>query len=187
MPIIENDVNVIVLQHPDEIKNAKGSAIIANLYLKNYQSWVGEDFSKHKGLEDLVAKQSDNSFLIYPNENSLTLQTCFGPRGEEVKQKSLGCNLIFIDGSWRKAKRIWHSTPCLKQLKSISLTASQNSNYRIRKIPKQGYMSTIESIVACLGYVEGNRDKYRPLQNIFNKMIDAQIESMGDQVFKRNY
>jgi len=37
----QNQIKTIVLQHPAEAKNAKASAIIAELGLEQYECWVG--------------------------------------------------------------------------------------------------------------------------------------------------
>jgi len=188
IPIIDNDINVYVLQHPDEVKNAKGTSIIAKLYLKHYQSLQAEDFKQNSVLNELVKNQSDKTFVVYPAENSMTLDKWSEERGQLGKSRDAGkYNLIFIDASWRKAKKIWHSSPNLHRLKGISLTQHKESNYRIRKIPRPGYVSTIEAIAACLGYAEKNDEKYQPLLHVFDKMIDAQIDNMGEQIFQRHH
>lgn len=186
--VIDNDINVYVLQHPDEVKNAKGTAVIAKLYLKHYQSWQSEDFEQNAVLNELVKKQPDNTFVVYPAENSISLDEWSGESDHLEKKRDKGTyNLIFIDASWRKAKKIWHSSSNLHHLKCINLTQLKKSNYRIRKIPRPGYVSTIEAIAACLGHAEKNSEKYQPLLHLFNKMIDAQIDNMGEQIFQNHY
>jgi DTW domain-containing protein YfiP len=188
IPIINNGINVYVLQHPDEIKNAKGTSIIASLYLQHYQSWVGEDFSQHKALLELVENQFGNTYVVYPNDNGVSLsQWRKATDGQKNKPGGEGGNLIFIDASWRKAKKIWHSAAVLHHLKCITITQQQESSYRIRKIPKSGYISTIEAIAACLVYADKSAEKYRPLLQVFDKMINRQIECMGEQTYNKNY
>lgn len=188
IPIIDNDVNVYVLQHPDEVKNSKGTAIIAKLYLKNCHFWWAGDFSKNRELNELIKNQPDTTFVVYPAENCMSLNDWF-IESEQLKKNddTYKCNLIFIDASWRKAKKIWHSSSNLHHLKCIGLPQDKESNYRIRKIPGAGYVSTIEAITACLGYAEKNNEKYQALLRLFNKMIDAHIDNMGEQVFQKNY
>ena len=175
------------MQHPDEVKNAKGTAIIAKLYLKSCQVLTGEDFSRHKELEALIDQSAEDTFVVFPHEYSQTLNEYFDPDSAQVLGLGRKYNLIFIDGSWRKAKKIWHSTPCLQRLRCINISKHKLSNYRIRKAPKDGYISTIEAIVACLEYLDSGHEKYKPLLQVFDKMIDAQIDSMGDKIFKKNY
>ena len=94
---------------------------------------------------------------------------------------------IFIDASWRKARRIWHLSTNLHPLITIRLDQLEKSNYRIRKEPGPGLVSTLEAIVTLLSCLESQPDKYQPLLQVFNEMIDHQIQSMGDTVYQKNY
>ncbi len=173
-----NRISVTVLQHPDEVNNPKGSAIIAKLGLKEYQCWVGEDFTQHRGLSELLKTVADDVLLLYPAEQAEVL---LAGRAEQVK------HLLIIDATWRKARRIWECNPQLKLLRCAKLAADRSSNYRIRKVPQAGYLSTIESVVEALRVLEGKADAYQPLLQLFDEMIDYQIQSMGSEVFERNY
>jgi DTW domain-containing protein YfiP len=189
IPSIYNRVNIYVLQHPSEAKQAKGSAVIAKLYLQNYQCLTGEDFSGNPLLNVLIQDHAESTFVVYPSESALSLDNCLDEaikKGQHEANLS-NVNLIFIDATWPKAHKIWRLSPNLHALSCIALNLEKQSNYRIRKAPKDNSLSTIEAIVACLGYLENNMDKYQPLIEVFNKMIDFQINKMGDEVYQRNY
>lgn len=173
-----NSVNVIILQHPDEVSNAKGSAIIAKLGLQQYQCWVGEDFTRHRNLNHLIKTAAADMLVLYPAEQAQGLQLM--PVGQ-VK------HLLIIDATWRKAKRIWQINPQLRHLNSAKLVTDKASNYRIRKVPEPGYLSTIEAIVESLRWLECKPQAYQPLLTLFEEMIDFQIKSMGRGAFEQNY
>ena len=182
---IFNDVNIIILQHPTETKNPKGSAIIAKLYLKNVTIWTGEDFSRHKPLNTFLENHPESSFLVYPCKTAHRLDKIHSINTSGFTKQSL--NLIFIDASWRKAKKIWKLSENLHSLPCLQLEPENRSNYRIRKIPGNEYLSTIESIHHCLVHIENNTNKYNPLLDVFNRMIDFQINKMGNDTFQANY
>jgi len=186
---VDNQVNIYVLQHPSETKNSKGSAIIAKLYLQNYQCLSGEDFSDNQQLNTLIEKHSETTFVIYPSEYALSLDHYLGQvvDGVEGGGNSRKINLIFIDATWRKASKIWHLSSNLHSLPCVRLNPETRSNYRIRKVPEDGFLSTIEAIVMSLAQIEGNQNKYRTLLDVFDKMIDFQINKMGDDVYQRNH
>lgn len=174
------------MQHRDEVRHPKGSAIIADLSLKNCYRFVGEDFSSLLQLNQLLEDNASNTFLVFPTENALPL-TSFRQK-HVIKDDALSrYSFIFIDASWRKAKKIWHLSTNLHQLTTIELDNLESSNYRIRKEPKPGLASTLESIASLLSHLEHTSDKYQPLLDVFNDMIDHQIESMGNEVFRKNY
>jgi len=172
-------VRVVVLQHPDESSHARGSAIIAELGLQQYTCWVGEDFSAHAPLQQLLQAHADELVLVFPAEHARDLQ--------QVKTEKPIKLLLFIDASWRKARKIWQINPQLQRLNCCYIEPSQPSAYRIRKVPQPGYLSTLESIVETLRIVEDAPTAYQPMLELFTQMIDFQIEQMGSQTYKKYY
>jgi tRNA-uridine aminocarboxypropyltransferase len=173
-----NQIKIIVLQHPDEADHTKGSAIIAELGLQQYQCWKGENFKQHTLLNELISREANEMIVLYPAEQAQELTMTLLPK---VKY------LLIIDATWRKAKRIWECNPQLQRLRCAKLTTGLNSNYRIRKVPGQGYLSTVESIVEGLRVLEDCPKAYQPMLTLFDEMIDFQIASMGNEVYGRNY
>ncbi len=177
-----NRIKVIVLQHPDESKHPKGSAIIAELGLKQYQCFVGENFQQHTGLNALLQTSSNELLVLYPAQHALELTV-----NKNRANNSSFKYLLIIDATWRKAKCIWVCNPQLHKLPCMRLRAQEGSNYRIRKAPQADYLSTIESIVSGLRLLEGVNNGYQSLLTLFDEMIDFQIANMGNATYKRNY
>jgi len=180
--VIDNSVSVYILQHPDESRVNKGTAIIAKLSLKNYTCWTGEDFSSHQALNQLLENEPENVAIVYPAEHAQTLQISTDKVEDNFKIK----HLIFIDATWRKAKKIWSLSTNLHKLPAIKLDTRQSS-YRIRKIPADGYLSTVEAIVESLSVLDADEIKYKSMLSVFDSMIDYQIEMMGPETYKNNY
>lgn len=177
-----NDIKIIVLQHPDEVNNPKGTGIIAELGLLQYQRWVAEDFADHKALMRFIAENAEQTAVLYPLEGASELSE------ESGHSKTLDLKyLIIVDATWRKAKKIWALQSQLHKLKCVRLTNEQISNYRIRKVPKDGYLSTVESVVVALRVLEGRPQAYQPLLDLFTEMVDFQIKQMGEQTYQTNY
>jgi len=173
-----NRVKVIILQHPDEVSNPKGSAIIAKLGLQQVECWVGEDFTQHADLNNLIKTAATEILILYPSEQAENLALL---DGSEIR------TLLIIDATWRKAKRVWACNPQLHGLRCAKLQMDKASNYRIRKVPEQGYFSTVEAVAEGLRLLESKPRAYQPLLRLFDEMIDYQIKSMGSEVFERNY
>ena len=175
-------MKIIVLQHPEEMANPKGSAIIAELGLDLYQCLRGEDFQAHKDLSALLEAKPGEIAVLYPDERSDVL-SAEGIVNSKVKIKAL----IVIDGTWRKARKIWEMNPQLHGLPCYRLEIEQKSDYRIRKAPQQSCLSTVESIVGALRLLERNPQGYKPMLNLFTEMIDFQIQKMGKGTYLKNY
>lgn len=63
-------MKLVVLQHPDEASNKKATAIIAELGLQQYQRWVGEDFTEHVGLNQLLENKASKVAVLYPADQA---------------------------------------------------------------------------------------------------------------------
>jgi len=164
------------------VNNPKGTGIIAELGLQKYQKWIAEDFSQHNELISYITENVAQTAVLYPIEEAIVLTE--ETRGMETFRLK---TLIVIDATWRKAKKMWELQPLLQNLICLRLTNEQISNYRIRKVPKDGYLSTIESVVVALRLLEDRQQAYKPLIDLFSEMIDFQINQMGEETYKKNY
>jgi len=177
-----NQIKLIVLQHPDEASNKKATAIIAELGLQQYQRWVGEDFTEHGELKQLLENKQGKLAVLYPADNAEKLDVQI----ESTAATSIEV-LIIIDGTWRKAHKIWQLNPQLHQLKVLTFNEVRSSDYRIRKEPEAGCLSTVESIVFALRILERNTQAYQGLLDLFIEMVDFQIGKMGERTYEQNY
>jgi len=181
---IDNPLSVCVLQHPDEARQTKGTEIIARLSLENYHCLQGENFSEHDQLNKLINSNPETICVVYPSDSAVSV-TEFLVSEDDIKSKVK--YLIFIDATWRKAKKIWALSSNLHGLKTLKLNMDRKSDYRIRKVPADGYLSTVEAIAYCLSDFDGNSDRYQGMLSSFKVMIDKQIENMGQDVYESNY
>lgn len=163
---------VIILQHPSEQKHALNTARLVKLALADCQLHVGEDFS---ALQPILTRQG--SYLLFPNANAMLANQV--PEAT-VKQ------LIVLDGTWRKAKKILYLNPWLLTLPCLTLDSQLSSRYRLRKAPMAESLSTIEAVTYCLAALEPNHD-FQPLLKPFDALIEGQIQAMGQTLYKQNY
>jgi len=167
---------VHILQHPTETKHAIGTARIVSLSLSQCNLQVGESLSEECLSAELATDRSP--LLVYPGEDSVSL---------ERLDKTTIRPLIFLDASWRKSRRMLFESAELRSIPKVSFQPVNVSRYRIRKEPDSHALSTLEAIVHVLSYLEQDEDKYRPLLNSMDWMIEKQIEMMGRDVFENNY
>lgn len=168
---VDNPWPVRILQHPQEAKHALGTARIAALCLKRCEL-------------EVAATPTDGSLtsptpiLVYPGPESLPLDALIGL---PIRP------LLFLDATWRKSRRMVLETPALAALPQYCLPAPPASRYRIRRAPSPHALSTLEAIVHSLTLLEGVREKYEPLLQILDSLIDEQIVQMGPEVYGHNY
>ncbi|MCV6626880.1 MAG: DTW domain-containing protein [Cellvibrionaceae bacterium] len=152
---VANRVPLLLLQHPSEAHHPKGSVDLMALSLSNIEVRVGETFAG-------LAAELDNSryrdLLLYPE----TEQSSPAPLNDKRPPR-----LIALDGSWRKTYKLLQLNPCLQQLPRYRGPISKQGQYRIRKAPKAGQLSTLEACCQALGELEQAGDKYQPLLDAF--------------------
>ncbi|KAL5972678.1 hypothetical protein ACLOJK_039483 [Asimina triloba] len=117
------------------------------------------------------------SALLFPSEKSVGLDSV----DFEVK------HLIVLDGTWSKAKRMYHENPWLKLLPHLKLDPSERSLYsEVRHQPKAGCLSTIESIVCVLKALGEDRTVLDDLLNVFESMIGDQRRCKEERLSQKS-
>ena len=171
-----------ILQHPSEVKRAIGTARILTLSLANAKLWVGEDFSQHEEINRLLSETDRQAWVVYPGEGAVPISSLCGKNSQQATKTKR--TLILLDGTWKKAYKIWQLSSNLKQLPTVSLDNVDQGNYRIRKSPKSQGVSTVEAGYLALTALEGEGDTFAPLIEAFNQMIEFQIQQMPEGVFE---
>lgn len=178
LKIIPNNVHLIVLQHPSETKHPLNTVRIMKKSFKEMTVMIGEDFSADLRLNTLLSEPNNSCALLYPGEEAVVLDS-----SESHKDIT---HLILLDGTWRKAKKIFMLSKNLHTLPSIKLALETTSDYRIRKAPSDQSLSTLEAATSALNFLEPKLDT-TPATESFHKMVDFQIKKMGREVYQTNY
>lgn len=178
---IDNALSVVILQHPSEVKHARGTAKIVELSLSNIEVFVGEDFTTNEPLNERLNHKK--SLLLYPTDDAMTPEQLVKQVQQDNDFSLADYQLVVIDGSWKKAYKIFSLNPILATLPKIGIDVVDQSNYRIRKSSRADSLSTLEAIHTLLSAVEGN--KFDGLLTSFNTMIEFQLQSMPEGVKAR--
>ncbi|AWF82272.1 DTW domain-containing protein [Microbulbifer sp. A4B17] len=172
---LANTVKVMIIQHPQEEKHPFNTGRMAHLCLSNSEMLVSETLPTNQ-LDRLLEIPSA---LLYPSLQWLP-ETPQLDRGNtlpnHLNQPVKIEQLIVIDATWKKSKKILHLNPRLQQLPRVNLNGSLKSSYIIRRTTVADGLSTIESIAMAMAQLEGNNDFSKLLQP-FEKMINLQQRS----------
>lgn len=179
---LANDVELIILQHTSEEHRPLGTARILNLSLNHSTCLIGEDFSDSEALNALLKDDTYQHFILYPSEQSLCLSE-LAKVGEVAGKKT---RLILLDGTWKKAYKIWQLSTNLHSIPTVKLPEDLQGYYTIRKAPSENSLSTVEAGYHALSLIEPGKD-FTPLLTAFEKMIEFQIAQMPPGVFEKNY
>ncbi|QIA62885.1 DTW domain-containing protein [Vibrio astriarenae] len=178
---IDTAVELIILQHESEANHPLGSARILDLSLKNSILLVGEDFSRNQVLNDFLADERYTHSILYPSEQATTLLEYKHQSALNTKHR-----LILLDGTWKKAFKMWQLSTNLHHLSCVALPNDLKGEYQIRKAPSDNALSTVEAGYYALSALDPAAD-FSPLMTSFKQMIQFQIDQMPPGVFERNY
>jgi DTW domain-containing protein YfiP len=179
--MIDSDIELIILQHPSEVKNAIGTARILDLSLPYCQIIMGENFTEDNVLNNILNDPSRQCYLLYPSSESMPVKSLINM--EATGQRTF----ILIDGTWRKAYKMFQLSTNLHRLPAVRCDPASASQYTIRQTSVEGGLSTVEAGHLLLATLEQNSAKYQPLLDAFEYMIDFQISQMPEGIFNKHY
>lgn len=130
----ESPIKVLIIQHPQEVQHPYNTGRMVHQCLTNSELVIAEILD-NAVLDSLL---QTNSTLLFPNMSWLS------PIATETKAVE---QLVVIDATWNKAKKILHLNPALQQLPRLALTGYPRSTYEVRKSSMPESLSTIESVV----------------------------------------
>lgn len=177
IPRILCATRVVIIQHPSERRHALNTARLLAAGLVNAELHVIEQIAQDSELHAHLTDTAHFTRLLFPGPAASTLAPVADPRPQQ---------LVLLDGTWRKARKLLHLNPVLRSLPQVALTPGLVSRYRLRKAPAPGALSTIEAGVAALEVLEPEGD-FQPLLRPFDHLIEEQIRSMGTERYRRNY
>ena len=171
---LANQVEVLILQHPMEVSNAKGSARLLHLSLAHSRLEVGEEFGVDR-LQELLSPDR-RSLLLYPETGAdkslgLAKPQPFDPAWLSEPQR---LRLVTLDGTWRKSRKMLYLNPALQALPRLPLRDTPPSHYLIRKAHLPDQLSTLEATVYALAQLENDEHKFNPLITAFDGFVAQQ-------------
>lgn len=166
VPVIANQTGVIVLQHHREVLHPIGTARIARLGFRN----VSVRIARRSQSLAVDSNVPPNTALLYPRPDARNL--------DEIDPSEFPANLMVLDGTWSQANSMYRSNPWLHDLPHLVIEPPTESNYRIRRQPKSGCLSTIEALVYALKRIEPGTTGFDKLLHAFDTMIDDQLSRM---------
>ncbi|MDO8776470.1 MAG: tRNA-uridine aminocarboxypropyltransferase [Burkholderiaceae bacterium] len=182
---IAHGVEVIILQHPLEVGNAKGSAQLLHWSLPHSRMVTGEVFAAQELQAFLIAPlqpqtathSQKHAILLYPDTpQDKTLGMPAPPvLAPALLRDPSQLRLIVLDGTWRKSRKMLYQNPLLQQLPRLALRDMPTSHYLIRKAHRPDQLSTLEATCAALTQLEGRMEKFAPLLTAFDGFVAQQL------------
>lgn len=185
---VDNKIQVIVLQHPQEKKEELATAPIIVKCLKNSTLKIGLSW---KNLSAVVGKEAKPSEWIilylgskselqknYPIflENNLG-KLIFVKDKTPVNKKDIK-GIIVLDGSWKEVKTLWWRNAWALKLKRAFLLPAKPSLYgKLRREPRKESVSTLEALALALNILGESENVTSNLEASFDTLLTRYKDS----------
>jgi DTW domain-containing protein YfiP len=161
VPRLSTHLNIVILQDPKEAKHAKNTVSLLRLALTSVECISTANVDALKNV--LSQKDPVKWRLVFPCDAAVAVESI------EVEEASEIEGLIFIDATWRKAKKLYFTEPLLRIFGAVSFLQPPIGQYKIRKSPNDTSLSTLEACAYSIEQVAG--DNMQPLREF---MLAAQ-------------
>lgn len=158
----ETSLQTYIYQHPSETKQRFKTAHLACAQLSNC-----EIISDSKEI-DILLESAPPTALFYPLAEAKVWDY------ESAKAYK---NVIILDGTWSKARRLIHENPKLRELScfQLPLTGSGTKLRPLRKAPEEHHLSTLEAI-AHIHQIAENQIEYQKITEVLDEWVRLQKE-----------
>lgn len=156
---------VLVLQHPQEQRQAKNSVRLLHLSLAHCEVVVGEHFAPG-ALQALLQRPGRVTRLLYPDVAAAPAPL------SPATSAGTSMRLVVLDATWRKSLRMLLEHPVLAALPRLSLDAPAQTRYRaIRAARRADQISTLEATLQALAMLESPPFDATPLLDAFGCFV----------------
>lgn len=186
---IENGVELLILQHPQEQDRLLGSARLAARHFKNATFKVGLSWPS---LSKILGRDTDPKRWAILYLGSLKAEALAPGRdivvttgkGDALPDQDQALRdiegVILLDGTWSQAKAIWWRNAWMLKCRRVLLARSRPSRYgKLRKEPHKDGLSTIEAAAMLMARLEDDPKIEAALNTSFAHMLDKYREVHG--------
>ncbi|WP_441277342.1 tRNA-uridine aminocarboxypropyltransferase [Tardiphaga sp. 172_B4_N1_3] len=179
---IDNKIELLILQHPQEQDRALGTARVAALHFKKATVKIGLSWpSLAKALGKPVADPARWAILYLGSAKVTDYETdrdilAIDRKGQaEENQRALLKDIqgiVLLDGTWSQAKALWWRNAWMLKCQRVILGPAKPSLYgKLRREPRKDGLSTIEAAGMLLASLERKPDIEATLNEAFERML----------------
>ena len=178
---IDNLLFVLILQHPQEKREALATAAATRALLNRAELVVGLSWPNLAGALGRSADARRWAVLYLGSARPAAFKeqgevVAVNRRGEPAAdQQAMHDGLegvVVLDGAWKEAKTLWWRNPWLLKLRRLVLNPRHKSRYgRIRREPRREALSTLEAIALVLKRFDGGPEIAARLLSALDRLI----------------
>lgn len=140
---VETSLAVCMLMyHAEYYKPSNTGQLICQLVPDNY-AFRWERTEVDPELETLLKDPSYYPIIIFPHD-SVEQERQIASLPNEIELNGKRPLLIFLDGTWRQAKKMFIKSPYLNQIPVLELSDIEKGSYQLRESYHDHHLSTVE-------------------------------------------
>lgn len=186
---IENRIEVVILQHPQEQDRALGTARLTALQLANSTLKIGLSWPSLSKILGRTVDPARWAILYLGSAKVADLATdrdvvAIDRKGQpEDHQRAILEDIegiVVLDGTWSQAKALWWRNAWMLKCQRVILGPANPSLYgKLRREPRRDGLSTIEATAMLLGRLERRADIEPALIGTFVRMLAKYREAQA--------
>src|SRR5579872_1187293 len=187
---IDNRIEVLILQHPQEQDRALGTARLAAMQLTKAVLKIGLSWPSLSKASGRTADPSRWAVLYLGSARAAELDkssevVAINRKGEvEEDQQAIlrGIEgIVLLDGTWSQAKALWWRNAWMLKCQRVILGPTRPSRYgKLRREPRTDGLSTIEAAAMVLASLEKRPDIAETLHASFERMLDRYRQALRE-------
>ena len=178
---IDNRLFVLLLQHPQEKREALATAALTRALLRGAELAVGlswPNLSRALGRSvdpnrwAVLYLGSARPAALGLEREVLALDRSGAPAADQDGTLHGLDGVVVLDGTWKEAKTLWWRNPWLLKLRRLVINPRHKSRYgRIRREPRREALSTIEAVALLLKHLDGGPEIEAALVGALDRLV----------------
>ena len=184
---VNNRVQLVILQHPQEQDVELGTARLTALHFKNASVKVGlswPSLAKALGLKPGQGADPKRWATLYLGSAQVAkfppgrTVVAVNKKGDPVPDQNEALDqlqgVIVLDGTWAQAKTLWWRNPWLLKTRRVALNPTRPSRYgNLRREARREALSTLEATALLMSTLEKNPATSEALLASFERLRAA--------------
>jgi tRNA-uridine aminocarboxypropyltransferase len=178
---LDNRIELLILQHPQEQDVELGTARLAVLHLKRAKLKIGLSWPSLAKLLGRSVEPRRWAVLylgsarpgeLAPGREIVLLDRKGAALADQEAALAEIEGVILLDGSWSQAKALWWRNAWMLKCRRVALAPRHPSRYgKLRREPRREALATIEAAALLLSRLENNSEIERALLAGFDKLL----------------
>jgi DTW domain-containing protein len=178
---IDNQVALLILQHPQEQDRELGTAQLTALHFKNAQLKIGLSWPS---LTKILGRPADprhwailylgsvRAAAVLPDRDIVVVNR----KGNAVDDQDAALReiegIVLLDGTWSQAKALWWRNGWMLKCQRVVLGPRRRSRYgKLRREPRSDGLSTLEAAAMLLARLEDKPEIEATLVASFERLL----------------